>query len=161
MYTRNDKIFVRVNRNGFIPQLGISGPIPNPVKVTCGICLDMVSAGIDVYQVDPSTRKMVKLTVDNVFDDKKFVTKKKTPVATSPAVQSAAVSEPAVQPIQFSGVKKEEAATTQGTPVENTSDPDVKSEEKKAPEEKNATSTKDESMQTSSNKKNHNNNKKK
>ena len=101
MYKREDQIFVRINRAGFIPHLGMCGPIPNPIKVTCGKCLDMINSGIEVWQVDPETKEMVKLTVKNIFDDQKFSKKTENPVnivEPAPSIE---------QPITFGGVKKD------------------------------------------------------
>ena len=84
MYKTTDEIFVRINKGGHIPYIGICGPIPNPIKVSTEICLKLVNAGIDIHQFDPATKQTVKLTRQNVFDDQKFAKGKKkvdTPVA--------------------------------------------------------------------------------
>ena len=124
MYNRNDQIFVRINRSGFIHQLGICGPIPNPIKVSCGKCLDMINSGIDVFQVDPNTRDMVKLTLENIFDDKKFSKKEsvKTPVTPVKPVVI-----PESKPLVFTGVQKDAEK-----PIEKTEDV-VQKEEPVAP----------------------------
>lgn len=79
MYSREDKIFVKIIKNGYIPFIGMCGPIPNPIKIPTGTCLQMITAGIDVFEVNPDTKETVKLTVTNVFDDDKFG-KKSNPI---------------------------------------------------------------------------------
>ena len=98
MYSREDKIYVRINKNGYIPFIGMCGPIPNPIKIPASTCLQMVTAGIDVHEVNPDTKETVKLTVQNVFDDNKFG---KKPNSSEPSKQ------PTVHPtdkVVFTGV---------------------------------------------------------
>lgn len=64
---RNEKIWVKIIRAGYIPQLGMQGPIPNPIQITRGKAHSMIVAGIDVFEVDPITRDTKKLTIQNVF----------------------------------------------------------------------------------------------
>lgn len=103
MYKKTDEIFVRINKGGFIPYIGICGPIPNPIKVKTEICLKLVNAGIDVHQFDPVTKKTIKLTRENVFDDNKFGKKKEE--VKQPANDQKQV-ENHVQPMEFKGVQK-------------------------------------------------------
>lgn len=65
--TRGENIWVKIIRAGYIPQLGIQGPIPNPVQITRAKAHSMIVAGIDVFEVDPKTKKTTKLTIQNVF----------------------------------------------------------------------------------------------
>ena len=102
MYNREDKIFVRINKVGFIPYIGMCGPIPNPIKIPVATCLQMVTAGIDVFEVNPDTKETVKLTVQNVFDDNKF---DKKPVQSVPVKERLA---PPVGSVTFTGVKTPE-----------------------------------------------------
>lgn len=69
MKPASDLIYVRVLRNGYIPQLGICGPIPNPIQITRGKAYSMINDGIEVHEFDPKTKETVKLTVQNVFGD--------------------------------------------------------------------------------------------
>lgn len=64
---RNEKIWVKIIRAGYIPQLGMQGPIPNPIQITRGIAHSMIVSGIDVFEVDPVTKNTKKLTIQNVF----------------------------------------------------------------------------------------------
>lgn len=103
MKKRNEEIFVKVLRNGFIPQLGICGPIPNPIKITRGVAHSMIVAGLKVFEFNPKTKETVELTVDNVFantaevkkDDVTINNVKPTPVK---------VAEP-IKAVTFNGVK--------------------------------------------------------
>lgn len=100
MYSREDKIFVKIIKNGYIPFIGMCGPIPNPIKIPTGTCLQMITAGIDVFEVNPDTKETVKLTVTNVFDDNKFG-KKSNPI-DSP-------KQPTINPtdkVMFTGVSQ-------------------------------------------------------
>jgi hypothetical protein len=112
MYKPTDEIFVRINRNGYIPIIGICGPIPNPIKVKTEVCLKLVNAGIDVHQFDPETKQTVKITRENVFDDAKFAKKKAASVQTQvPIVNPSA-------PINLAGVvKKEEPKVEEAAPA--------------------------------------------
>lgn len=100
MYKTTDEIFVRINRVGQIPFIGMCGPIPNPIKLSTEICLKLVNAGIDVHQYDPATKQTMKLTRENVFDDQKFGKKKEKPVTP---VKPTPVT-PASSTINFKGV---------------------------------------------------------
>lgn len=100
MYSREDKIFVKIIKNGYIPFIGMCGPIPNPIKIPTGTCLQMITAGIDVFEVNPDTKETVKLTVTNVFDDNKFG-KKSNPIESP--------KQPTINPtdkVMFTGVSQ-------------------------------------------------------
>lgn len=102
MYSREDKIYVKINKVGFIPYIGICGPIPNPIKIPTATCLQMINAGIDVFEVNPDTKETMKLTVQNVFDDNKFGKK------PNPHVQiKTTVTQPVGNAV-FTGVKNPE-----------------------------------------------------
>ena len=101
MKNKNDQIFVRVMKNGYIQQLGICGPIPNPIKVSRALAHRMVVGGVEVHEVDPVTKMTKKLTIHNVFSDEK------TPVKEVPT-QEAPVSK---------NEKPVETMTFVGTPV--------------------------------------------
>ena len=110
MYKTTDEIFVRISRGGFIPYIGMCGPIPNPIKVSTEICLKLVNAGIEVHQYDPVTKRDVKLTRQNVFDDQKFTNKKDKESVARPLNPN---EQPQKQvdigdPIMFSGVQKQD-----------------------------------------------------
>lgn len=106
MYKKTDEIFVRIAKHGYIPYIGICGPIPNPIKVSTETCLKLVNAGIVVHQFDPATKETIQLTRTNVFDDKKFDRKK---AAQKPAVTPPPVApEKPVEPVVFTGVQKQD-----------------------------------------------------
>ena len=100
MKSRTEKIFVKVMRNGYIPQLGISGPIVNPIKITRAQAHAMIVAGIAVYQYFPENQYTEKLTLQNVFGKPEKASKPEEPV-------SKVVSEP-VTPVTLTGVAKED-----------------------------------------------------
>lgn len=124
MNTRNEEIFVKVMRNGFIPQLGICGPIPNPIRITRGQAHSLIVAGIDVYQYFPETKYTEKLTLHNVFGFAKK-TEKENPVQQN--VKK--MSEP-IKPVNLAGVKKDIVPT----PVVETEAVESVSEEAKVAE---------------------------
>jgi hypothetical protein len=72
MYNKTDLIPVIIARVGFIPHLQTWGPIYNPIKIPAQKCLEMVTDGVDVREVDLATKAMVKLTIENVFNSDKF-----------------------------------------------------------------------------------------
>lgn len=100
-YADTDTIFVRIIRAGFIPQLGISGPIPNPIKITRAKAKSLIVAGVQVWEFNPTTKETKELTLQNVFGEPDSVKKEETPVKTVAPVQ-----EP--KPTQFVGVQKDE-----------------------------------------------------
>ena len=108
MYKTTDEIFVRVNRVGYIPLIGMCGPIPNPIKIPTSTCLKLVNAGIDVHQVDPVTKMTVKLTRENIFDDEKFDKKLVTKATTAPVKPVAPAKVEPIKPVTFTGVPKVE-----------------------------------------------------
>lgn len=117
MRPRNEEIFVKIMRNGMIPQLGICGPIPNPIKVTRAKAHSMIVAGIAVYQYFPDTQYTEKLTLQTVFGgpEKETVSNK---------VDDKKISEP-VKPVSFTGVKKiveEKLVESANESVETTDD---------------------------------------
>lgn len=124
MRKRTEEIFVKVLRNGFIPQLGMCGPIPNPIKITRGTAHSMIVAGIKVFEFNPVTKETIELTVDNVFADEDATKKEESNnQQTSPAPSK--VSEP-IKPVTLNGVKNsdkpaDEDKKTDEKP-ENTSD---------------------------------------
>lgn len=146
MYSREDKIFVRINKMGYIPYIGMCGPIPNPIKIPTATCLQMVTAGIEVFEVNPDTKEMVKLTVQNVFDDNKFEKK------PAPAVHVKTPVAPPVNNVTFTGVK-----TPDVNPVNVSDEKQELSEETKTdeqPEQKESASTNEEESTDSSEEKN-------
>lgn len=72
MYKSTDQIYIVSTRTGYIPQLRMYGPIPNPISVPISLCLSMLTAGVKIHQFDPKTKKVIELTVANLNDDTKF-----------------------------------------------------------------------------------------
>ena len=72
MYKSTDVIFVLTNKRGFIPQLRIAGPIVSPMRASIAQCLAMLTVNIPLYQYDPTTKRVVELTLNNLTDDQKF-----------------------------------------------------------------------------------------
>lgn len=100
----NQEIWVKILRAGFIPQLGIQGPIPNPIKITREKAHNMIVAGIDVYQVDEKTRETTKLTLHTVLGGEAPKAEVKPEVKTPvPAPVKAE------KPVELTGVKVEES----------------------------------------------------
>lgn len=110
-----EKIFIKTNRIGYIPQLGMQGPIVNPYPTTRGIAKAMLVSGIQVFQIDPVTKAVTELTLQNVFPgegDKKPVEEKK------PETPKAGVTSAPVKPVSLQGVAKapEQPAKVNETP---------------------------------------------
>ena len=104
MKARNEKIFVKIIKAGFIPQLGMCGPIPNPIKITRAQAYSMIIAGIKVYQYFPDTKYTEELTLQNIFsDDVK-------PEKNDSKVEEKDINKP-VTPITLSGVSTNEVKT--------------------------------------------------
>lgn len=89
MYKKDDQILIVTNRVGYMPQLRMCGPILQPIKVPVSVCQGMVAAGIPLYQVDPTKKVNMKLTITNIMDDKKFDVEETTVVeeTVAPVVQ--------------------------------------------------------------------------
>lgn len=106
---RDEKIFIKSNYRGFIPQLRMRGPIITPVRVTRATAHQLIISGIDVYEIDKTTRNATRLTLQSVFPGEgdeatareraKYATKK------APAVKSTNLTDKApVEPTILSGV---------------------------------------------------------
>ena len=94
----NEKIFIKTNRIGFIPQLGIQGPIVNPYPTTRKVAKDMIVSGIQVFQITDD-KKVIELNLQNVFPgegDPKPAPKKEKK-------NEKPVGKP-VEPVQFKGI---------------------------------------------------------
>ena len=105
----NEKIFIKTNRIGFIPPLGVQGPIVNPYPTTRAAAKECIVAGIEVYEVTKD-KKVNKLTLQNVFGEKESA-----PVAEKPNA----------------GVTSNPKTTTfSGVPVKNEKKDDTKEEPK-------------------------------
>lgn len=94
----NEKIFIKTNRIGFIPQLGIQGPIVNPYPTTRKVAKDMIVSGIQVFQITED-KQVIELNLQNVFpgegDSVKPEKKEEKP--------SKPIGEP-VKPVEFKGI---------------------------------------------------------
>lgn len=112
-YADTDMIFVRIIRSGFIPQLGICGPIPNPIKITRAKAKSLIVAGIGVWQVDPNTNEVTELTLQNVFGGSE-------PEKTTPEKVVAPAPEP--KPKEFVGVQKAKENVDPAKPAVTNSD---------------------------------------
>jgi hypothetical protein len=75
MYKSTDVIFIKTIKRGFIPQLRMNGPIVSPMRASIAQCLAMLTANIPLYQYDPTTKRVVELTIANLVDDQKFIAK--------------------------------------------------------------------------------------
>lgn len=62
-----EKIFIKTNRRGYIPYIGMQGPIITPIPITREDAHNMIVAGIEVYQIDPKTKNAIKLTLQTVY----------------------------------------------------------------------------------------------
>lgn len=115
-----ERIFIRTNHRGYIPQLRMQGPIVTPIPVTRADAHKLIIAGIDVYQIDPVTKMATKLDLQSVFPGEGDPVKKEetvTPVTSTPNVSS----EP-VKPVNLQGVtapiKEENGIKVDPTPVD-------------------------------------------
>lgn len=106
MNKKNDrKILITCPKVGFIPHLGMQGPIPNPLRVDYTTCVNMIIAGVSLYEVDPATRNTVLLTLDNIDDENKFGTKVAPSIAKVDLKEVGKVAQPKVD---VDAVKKAE-----------------------------------------------------
>lgn len=115
-----ERIFIRTNHRGYIPQLRMQGPIITPIPVTRADAHKLIVAGIDVYQIDPVTKMATKLDLQSVFPGEGDPVKKEetaTSVTSTPNVSS----EP-VKPVTLQGVttpiKEENGIKVDPTPVD-------------------------------------------
>jgi hypothetical protein len=91
MYKKTDQIFIQTNFNGYIRALGMSGPIPNAYGVPAAIAYQMVVDGIETYEFDTVSKKTKKLTLNNVYDDKKFAESANATIAAATQTAPAAI----------------------------------------------------------------------
>jgi hypothetical protein len=95
-----ERIYIRTNRIGYIPQLRMQGPIITPVPVTREDAYRMIVSGIDVYQIDPVTKNATKLDLKTVFPGEGEPEKEEAPdTSASPNVNPAPV-----EPVNLQGV---------------------------------------------------------
>ena len=144
----SERIYIKTNRIGFIPPLGVQGPIVNPYPTTRAAAKECLVAGIKVFEVLPD-KSVKELTLKNVFGDKPEV-KKEEPKPTA-----GITSEPTSA--SFKGVEKKEAAPA---PKTEESEPEKETNEVTEPE-KGDTSEKEEPKAKEQNNSNKNNNGKK
>lgn len=65
-----EKIFIKTNRLGFIPQINMQGPIITPIPVSREVAKSMIVVGIEVFEVykDSDGKKQIRLlTLQNVY----------------------------------------------------------------------------------------------
>ena len=72
MYNKTDQIYIMTKRVGYLHQLRMYGPIINPLKCPISICMSLLISGVELYQYDEKTKDVVALTLENLYDDKKF-----------------------------------------------------------------------------------------
>lgn len=113
----NEKIWVKIQKPGYIPQLGMQGPIPNPIQIPRATAKSLLVSGVQVYQYDPDTKKTVELTLATVFGKKN---KEKDPAPTKEPEKVPDNQEP----VSFSGVQTPGLA----------SEPETENEDKKSEE---------------------------
>jgi len=140
-YKDTDRILVRTNYRGYIPEMSMAGPVTRPLLVPVKTVISMIMHGMQLYQVEKATGKSVLLTLQNVKDSTKFMDKveKDTKVfkvgkdMTTEVVGGVTPPEVPTEPAPLSSPKAEEAPksepvdtipATPETPVEqNTIDP--------------------------------------
>lgn len=131
-----EKIFIKTNRLGFIPQINMQGPIITPIPVSREVAKSMIVVGIEVFEVykDSDGKKHIRLlTLQNVYpgegdnngnnkpskpDDNEDGVQKPTVPTTSGVAQKTPV-----QPVKLKGV------SIQSETVEPTSTEEEDSEE--------------------------------
>ena len=147
MKPASDLIYVRVLRNGYIPQLGICGPIPNPIQITRGKAYSMINDGIEVHEFDPKTKETTKLTIKNVFGDDESAPVPEVKVEEKKAVEPVKAEEKKAEPekpVTLTGVAKpEEKKEEAPAPKVEEPAPEVKVKEKKADEKAETPEVKD------------------
>ena len=119
-----EKIFIKTNHIGFIPVLGIQGPIVNPYPTTRAVAKELLVSGIQVFEIKPD-KSVVELNLQNVFPNEGNVVREK------PKKESKPIPKP-VEPVTFKGVEveKKEEPVVAAAPVEEKVE-EVKEEEPK------------------------------
>lgn len=148
-----ETILIKTPRIGFIPQLGMQGPIVTPVRVTREVAKSLVVAGIktsEVYKDRNGKLQVRELTLQNVYpgegepdpEPDENEGEQKPTVPTSGVVQQ----EP-VEPVTLQGVSipEEKVKETTEEKTEETKEETPVVEEKK-----------EDSKQQNNNKKKHN-----
>lgn len=72
-YSDTKIIFIMTDKESYIPPLRQIGPIPNPLPVSVLVAAKCIQCGCPISEYDPETGLVVKLTLENLYDDQKFV----------------------------------------------------------------------------------------
>ncbi len=99
-----DKIFIKTNRIGFIPYINMQGPIVTPLPVTRQIAHAMVVAGVETYMVDPKTKKVTLLTIQNVYPGEGDPEPDEVPEEPEKKSVSGVVNQKPAKPVDLKGV---------------------------------------------------------
>lgn len=62
---------ILVKDRAYLSQIGVMGPIVQPLKVNKRDVIKMVMAGCNIYEYLLDSKQTIKLTVHNIMDDKK------------------------------------------------------------------------------------------
>lgn len=137
MRSVGEEIFIKVTKAGYIPQLGMQGPIPNPIKVKRAVVHSMIVSGIKVFEYDPETKETTEITLGSLYNEEP-AKEGKTDKSESPATPDP------IQPVNLQGVtapiKEENGINVDATPV----DPKDSTPEEIKPEENASTDTNEE-----------------
>lgn len=117
-------IYVLCRKAGYIPFLGICGPIANPLHLPAKLCLNIITAGITLYEFEPTTRDTLELTTDNIFEDDNFGVKSKV-TEVMPKPNNAPIKNFGVSSSELNAKPNDEKPADVRPPVE-----EVKPEEK-------------------------------
>lgn len=108
--------YLKIDYNGYIFPIRTNGPIVTPLAMDEKVALKAVISGYRCTEVDLTTKKEVKLTVENFYKEDRFGKVKAAKVNTpAPAKTVVETKEPVIPP------KKEEVKPETTVPVvENT-----------------------------------------
>lgn len=101
-----EKIYIRSAHRGFIPPLRMSGPIVSPLRITRETAYAIIVSGIEIFEVDPVTKKLTRLTAQNVFPREKEKVGSPSPEKAEQKQTVKVTSEP-IKPIALEGIKKD------------------------------------------------------
>ena len=124
-----EKIFIKTNRRGYIPYIGMQGPIITPIPITREDAHNMIVAGIEVYQIDPKTKNATKLTLQTVYPgegEPEDTTDKTSPINNG---KLAEVTSDPIKPMKLSGIPVDNIPPIQEYELEDPEDTIPPSEE--------------------------------
>lgn len=76
--------YITVETRGYIPLLGMDGPIVAPIEVPETIITNLVMRGYKLSEFNSKTKEKIQLTLENIYDNDRFKPKPEKPREKTP-----------------------------------------------------------------------------